>query len=108
MRFDIPVTLRLKDAYHARGEPEAVRILGGFYWSVLILVSALLIAGGIGYGVWEFVQPRMGEVTESSIVIPPKKIFTKSSIQKILQGLDDRARNYDLQKGAPIPVKDPS
>ncbi len=108
MRFDSSVSLRFKDAYHARTEPEAARVVGVFYWSALICTAFLLIIGSTVYGLWEFMQPQFRGGAESSVVIPPKKTFTKAGIQKVLQGVEERAQRYDVQKQAPIPVRDPS
>lgn len=108
MRFNSSASLRLKDAYYARVEPEAARVIGVFYWSALICTAFVLIVGSTVYGLWEFMQPQLGGQAETNVVIPPKKTFTKASIQKVLQGVEARAERYELQKKAPIPVRDPS
>ena len=108
MKFETTTSLRLKDAYHTRTEPEAARVLGVFYWSMLILLSAILVAGSIGYGLWEFIQPNGGGPAPSTVVVPSKKVFSKTSVQKILQSLDEKGQEYERRKKEAIPVKDPS
>ena len=109
MRFDSAVPIKVKDAYRSRTEPEAARFLGTLYWTFLILLFGLLAMGSVGYGLWEFLQPHIkGDAESVSVTVGTKKTFTKSSLQKVLQDLDDRAREYDRRKIAPVPVRDPS
>ena len=107
MRFNTSASVKLRDAFRARAEPEAARIVGSAYWAFLLSTLTLLICGGIAFGAWQFFQlpPEDGgaQATQGT-----KKIFTKASLQKALQVFDERAREYDRRKTAPVPLKDPS
>ncbi len=107
MRFDSNVSLKLKDAYHARHEPEAERFLGRVYWAFLIILLALTICGSLGFGVWEFIKP-IAVIPEDAVNTRARKVLTKMDLQKILQAFDERAEEYESRKTAPLPVKDPS
>ena len=107
MRFDTTVSIKIKDAYAARHEPEAQRFLGGAFWSLLILVFSLVVLGSISFGVWEFLQPLT--VASDTVVGGGKaKTVTKGDLEKILDGFDARATKYNSRKTAPVLVRDPS
>lgn len=108
MRFD-GVSVKIRDAYAARHEPEAARLLGEWYWTFLITMLTLTIVGGISFGVWEFMRP-VSDVQEPSVSVGvgEKKGVTRSDIIKVLEGFDERAAKYESRRVAPVGVKDPS
>jgi hypothetical protein len=107
MRFDTNFTVKLKDAYTARHEPEAARVLGEYAWMVMLGLISLAIVGSIAYGAREFFRPLSEEV-ESSVSVGARKGVTKTELVNILDALDARATEYELRRTAPVPVKDPS
>ncbi len=102
-----PVPMSIREAYRARHEPEAQRLLGTFYWTMLIFFLALFVMGGVGYGVWEFKRP-LTEGAEESVSVGTKKVITKIEIEKMLQAFEARATMYESRLKAPSPIKDPS
>lgn len=107
MRFETGTTIQIRDAYAARHEPEGARVLGEFFWALLILLLALMVSGGIGFGIWEFTRPLTQDV-ESSVSVGARKSVTRSELQKILEGFGARAEKYEKRRTAPVGVKDPS
>ena len=105
MRFDTNVSIKIKDAYVARAEPEAQRILANYFWALLVVLFACICVASIGYGVWQFLQPVD---TGAAANLPAKKTFTKEDVDTILQGFDARTTDYQTRVVAPVPVKDPS
>ena len=107
MRFDTNIQVKIRDAYRARHEPEAERILGQFYWAVLISFFAMSVVASIGYGVWEFMRPESA-IPESSASLGAKKTLTRPDLQKVLEAFDQRATKYENRRIAPVLVRDPS
>ena len=107
MRFDTNFTLKIKDAYAARHEPEAARRLGEFFWVVLVGLMVIVIVSGIVFGIREFLRPLTEEV-ESSVSVGQRKGITRAELVKILEAFDARAADYEARRTAPVPVKDPS
>ena len=107
MRFDTQVSVKIKDAYAARSEPEAVRFLGSVYWALLGTVFALVVAASIAFGVWEFLQPLASD-SDTVVGGHPQKTLTKSDLERVLDGFDARASKYNSRKTAPVLVRDPS
>jgi hypothetical protein len=107
MRFDTNFTVKIRDAYAARHEPEAARVLGEFAWVFMVGLLALSVTLGIAYGVREFLRPLSEEV-ESSVSVGARKGVTKVELVKLLEAFDARAREYESRRTAPVPVKDPS
>ena len=108
MRFDIGVTVKIRDAYAARHEPEAERVLATFYWAFLVTVFSLVVAGAVGLGVWEYLRPLTADGSGSTVSAGAHKALTKSDIQNVLEGLDARAQSFEARRTAPILVRDPS
>lgn len=106
MRFDSDISVKIKDAYSARHEPEAARLLARAYWASLVLICAVLVTGGVAYGVWEFV--RTPAEPESSVSVRPATTFTKGDIQALLKGFGDRSLRFEERMKAPVSVPDPS
>lgn len=106
MRFDSDISVKIKDAYSARHEPEAVRLLARAYWTFLVLVCAVLVTSGVVYGVWEFV--RTPAEPESSVSVRSATTFTKGDLQELLKGFGDRALRFEERMKAPVSVTDPS
>lgn len=102
-----PVPMSIREAYRARHEPEAQRVLGTFYWTILVILLILMVGGGLGYGAWQFKQPLV-EGTEESVSVSAKKVITRTEIEKVLQAFEARSSKYDERLNAPPPVKDPS
>ena len=107
MRFDTQVSIKIKDAYAARAEPEAVRFLGSVYWASIITFFTLVVAASIAFGIWEFMQP-LSNTPDTIVGAHPQKTLTKSDLGKILDGFDARAKKYNTRKIAPVLVRDPS
>lgn len=97
--------MRLKDAYAARHEPEALRILAQGYWAFLLTFSSICAVCAIAYGTWEFF--RLPERDES-LSVRPRQAFTKSDLQALLKKYDERAAAFEARRIAPVSVKDPS
>lgn len=106
MRFDYGVTVRIRDAYASRHEPEAARVLGEFVWAIQLILITLIVLCSIGFGIWEFMRPL--EVPEDVGVGSTRKGFVRSDLQKVLEGFDVRAQRYEERRTAPVPVRDPS
>jgi len=107
MRIDHNLHIRIRDAYAASHEPEAVHMLGRIYWALLISLLALMVIGSVSYGVWQFLQPLEADV-EPSVTVGARKGLNRAEIQKVLEGFDVRSSMYENRRVAPIPVKDPS
>lgn len=107
MRFDTNLTIKIRDAYAARHEPEAARMLGEVAWMFMLVFLALTIVGGILYGAREFLRPLSAEV-ESSVSVGARKGVSRADLVKILEAFDARAKEYESRRTAPVPVKDPS
>lgn len=106
MRFDTDIQVKLKDAYAARHEPEAIRLLARAYWAFLILGLALTVVIVISYGVWEFF--RMPTIDVGTSGMRPQTAFTRAQLQELLEKFDARAERFEGRMTAPVPVKDPS
>lgn len=106
MRFDTSIQIKVRDAYAARHEPEAQRILAQAYWSFLIVVFILSASVAISFGVWEFF--RMPAADEGSAGVRPQVAFTKAQLQGILEKFDARANQFQERMTAPVTVRDPS
>ena len=107
MRFDTQVSIRIKDAYAARAEPEAARFLGSVYWASLIIFFALVVVASVAFGLSEFMQP-LSSTSDTIVGAGSKKTLTKSDLGKTLDGFDARATMYNSRKVAPVLVRDPS
>ncbi len=107
MRFDTQVSIKIKDAYAARSEPEAVRFLGSVYWALIGSVFTLVVVGSIAFGVWEFLQPLTSD-SDTVVGGHAQKSLTKSDLETVLDGFDARATKYNSRKTAPVLVRDPS
>ncbi len=106
MRFDTTVTIKLKDAFAARSEPEAVRILATFYWAVLImfLVAVALVSIVVGF------EELMTPLTQAPVssVAGTRKSLSRDDIVNVLHGFEARGKSYEVRKSAPLSVHDPS
>lgn len=107
MRFQTDVTVKIKDAFAARHEPEAARVLGEFFWAFLVCLLVLIAVGSIAFGTREFLKPLSEEV-ESSVSASARKGVTRAELVKLLEAFDERAKEYDARRTAPVSVKDPS
>lgn len=107
MRFQTDVTVKIRDAFAARHEPEAARVLGEFFWAFVVCFLGIVVAGSVAFGVWEFLKP-LSEETESSVSVAARKGVTRAELVKILEAFDARAKEYQSRRTAPVPVKDPS
>jgi preprotein translocase subunit SecF len=106
MRFDIGVSVKIRDAYAARHEPEAQHVLANFYWAFLVILCALSLLSAVFYGAWEFTRP-LAEESGSSVTVGVRKVLSRTDIQKVLEALDSRAGLFDERRTAPA-VRDPS
>jgi hypothetical protein len=106
MRFDPSIQIKVRDAYAARHEPEAQRILAQAYWAFLIVVFILSIVVTISFGIWEFF--RMPVADEGASGVRPQVAFTKAQLQGILEKFDARADQFQERMTAPVTVRDPS
>lgn len=106
MRFDTDIQVKIKDAYAARHEPEAARLLARIYWASCILGLVLAVLAVIAYGVWEFF--RMPIVDENAVRVRPQTAFTRIQLQGLLEQFDARAEKFQERMTAPVPARDPS
>jgi hypothetical protein len=106
MRFDTDIQVKLKDAYAARHEPEAIRLLARMYWSFLIVGLALTVTTAIAFGVWEFF--RMPAPDSGTSGMRPQTAFTRAQLQELLEKFDARAARFEERMTAPVSAKDPS
>ncbi|OHB18799.1 MAG: hypothetical protein A2854_02955 [Parcubacteria group bacterium RIFCSPHIGHO2_01_FULL_56_18] len=106
MRFDTDIQVKLKDAYAARHEPEAIRLLARAYWAFLILGLTFTVITVISYGVWEFF--RMPTVDAGTSGMRPQTAFTRAQLQELLDKFDARAEKFQERMTAPVSAKDPS
>lgn len=106
MRFDTDIQVKLKDAYAARHEPEAIRLLARMYWAFLIVGLTLTVVTAISYGVWEFF--RMPAPDSGASGVRPQTAFTRAQLQELLGKFDARAEKFEGRMTAPVPSKDPS
>jgi len=107
MRFDTNFTVKVKDAFAARHEPEAARVLGEIFWAFLVLALTVATLGSVAFGVREFLKPLTVD-EEPSVSVGARKGVTKAELVKILEAFDARAKEYESRRAAPVPVKDPS
>ncbi len=104
MRF-VTTHVRIRDAFAARHEPEAIRFLARIYWTVLIVVCAIVSVCAIAYGVWEFFRlPRLAENAN----MRAQPAFTKADVQSLLKAYEARGTKFETRLRETIPVKDPS
>lgn len=106
MRFDANIQVKLKDAYAARHEPEAMRFLARVYWAFLIVTLALIVVLSIAYGVWEFMQAPQRD--ESASGLHAQQVFTRTQLETVLDGFDARAARFQARMTVPVSAKDPS
>jgi hypothetical protein len=106
MRFDTDIQVKLRDAYAARHEPEAIRVLARIYWAFLITGFAFTIMTAVGYGVWEFF--RMPQADAGLAGVRPQTAFSKAQLQELLEKFDARAAVFEERLTAPVQAKDPS
>lgn len=106
MRFDTSLQIKIRDAYAARHEPEALRILARTYWAFLIVGFILTVLIAISFGVWEFF--RMPTTDESLSRVRPQTAFTKAQLQGLLDKFDARATKFQERMTAPVQTRDPS
>jgi len=104
MRFDQNIRIKMTSLYAARHEPEAYTLLARAYWAVMVVVVAVLMVGGIAYGVWEFLKP----LPEATSGVKPQLNLSKAQLEKILKGFQTRSDNYEKSRVAPTVVRDPS
>jgi hypothetical protein len=106
MRFDTDLQVKLRDAYAARHEPEAIRVLARFYWAFLIVVFTVLVIASVAFGIWEFF--RMPTMDGGLGGVRPQSAFTKAQLQELLEKFDARAEKFQDRMTAPVLTKDPS
>jgi|GEM_PF-1469956 len=106
MRFDTDIQVKLKDAYAARHEPEAIRLLARMYWAFLIVGLSLTVVTVISYGIWEFF--RMPVVDAGISGMRPQAAFTRAQLQELLEKFDARAAKFEERMTAPVSARDPS
>lgn len=105
MRFDT-IHVNIKDAYAARHEPEALRLIARTYWATLVIGLLIVVISTIGYGVWEFF--RTPSPDESISGVRPQSAFTRTQLQELLQQFDARGTSFEESMKAPVTTKDPS
>ncbi len=104
MRFDTRLPVRLRDAYSARHEPEAQRVLARTAWALCTMIFFVSLVASVAFGAWEFTRiPRGAE--ESGV--RGQTGFTRAQIENLLQTFDTRAEEFDARLKAPA-VRDPS
>ncbi|OGG72828.1 hypothetical protein A3A38_02565 [Candidatus Kaiserbacteria bacterium RIFCSPLOWO2_01_FULL_53_17] len=106
MRFETDFQMKVRDALAARDEPEAQHLLASVYWSMLVSLFAIIVAASVAYGLWEFVWAPADD--EMIVSARPQAAFTRTELQKTLQGFDERQERFDERMVAPVSVKDPS
>lgn len=104
MRFDSTLPVRLRDAYAARHEPEALRVLARALWAFCTTLFLVTLMVSIAYGAWEF--SRMPRASEEEGV-RAQTGFTRAQIQGLLDTFDTRAETFDERLRTP-PARDPS
>lgn len=107
MQLQNEVTMKIKDAFASRHEPESAKVLGEVFWAFLMSILILATIAGIVLGVHEFLKPHTQE-TEESVSVGSRKTITKSEIVKILEMFDTRAKEYESRRVAPVSARDPS
>ena len=106
MKFENGLQMKIRDALAAQTEPEAQYVLAGFVWVLFVITFFIVAVGGLFFGIWEFW--RTGDSPPNTTDVRPQTVFTKSELQKTLQELDERAKNFESRMTAPVSVKDPS
>ena len=106
MRFDTDIQVKLRDAYAARHEPEAIRVLARIYWAFLITGFTLTVAAAVGYGVWEFF--RMPQADAGLSGVRAQAAFSKAQLLELLEKFDERAAAFEERLTAPVQARDPS
>lgn len=106
MRFDAAIKVKVRDAYAARHEPEAQRVLAQTYWAFLIVGFALSVGVAISFGMFEFW--RMPSTDESLSGVSPQAAFTKTQLEELLLKFDARSNVFQERLTAPVTVRDPS
>ena len=104
MRFDNTLPVRLRDAYAARHEPEAERVLARAFWAFCTSFFLVSLVASVAYGAWEF--SRMPRASEEGGV-RGQAGFTRAQIEGLLDIFDTRAETFDERLRKP-PVRDPS
>ena len=104
MRFDNKLPVRLQDAYAARHEPEAERVLARAFWAFCTSLFLVSLVVSVAYGAWEF--SRMPRASDDGCV-RGQAGFTRAQIQRLLETFDARAETFDERLRMP-PVRDPS
>jgi hypothetical protein len=95
-----------RSARDARYEPEAQRVLAQAYWSVLVILGAIVMSAGVSYGIYEFTRPL--QPSESDVVLGAGKApLNRADLQTVLDGFDMRAQEFEERRAAPL-VRDPS
>lgn len=104
MRFDTKLPVRLRDAYSARHEPEAQRVMARAVWAFCAVIFFISLVAGVVYGAWEFTRIPHGK--EESTV-RAQTGFTRAQIEGLLKTFDTRAEEFESRVRTPA-VRDPS
>lgn len=107
MRFKEHMRIRVWELYASRYEPEAFRRLASAYWRFLLVLTIILSASGITYGVFAFLNAHESP-TSSVTVQAPQASFTKQQLEEVLNGIETRARQYEERRENPLTIPDPS
>lgn len=98
-------TVRLKDAFSMRREPEAQKRLAQAFWHVVLLLCAFLISGSIVYGIVEFLNMPPENITTD---VRAPQTFSRSDLTQVLNALGARAAQFETLRTTPGSLKDPS
>lgn len=104
MRFDTTLPVRLRDAYAARHEPEAQRVLARVVWAFCTTLFCVSLCVSVAYGAWEFSRMPRGE---GESAVRAQTGFTREQIESLLETFDARAEEFDARLRAPA-LRDPS
>ncbi len=106
MKFDTNIQMKIQDAYAARHEPEAQRLLARAFWAFLVVTFGVVASMGIAYGVWQFLL--VPQHNDTTVGVRPQTIFTRAELEATLKSFDERAARFQTRMTAPVSAKDPS
>lgn len=92
--------------FQNRYEPEAWRAFAGVYWSALVALFTVAALSSIAYGAWQFTRP-FNQAVSDAVVSAPRATLNRADIQKVLDGFDVRAVQFEERQSAPA-MRDPS
>ena len=111
MKFKIDTWTRIRTAYAYRHEPEYLRLLASYFWSMLLWTGTVIIAAVIVYGIFQLFsvfEDAGNRSTKTSAVGTEAPILDRAQLQATLKTFIERQAQYELLRTSSPNIADPS